>query len=106
MDKKTTDLAFTLWRIYIKNGCISKTSYCHLKIDLFFEVKKYENKTPFLWFLFNGIFNLSTVENWSVLSASGAELFSGAGDKIDLSTYPKGVYLIKVKNQIERVIVK
>lgn len=53
----------------------------------------------------NGIFNLSTVEYWSVLSTLGAELISGTGDKIDLSTYPKGVYLIKVKNQIERVIV-
>ena len=54
----------------------------------------------------DGIFNLSQSGNWKVTSLTGKELKSGHGNQINLSEQPKGVYLIKLNEKIERVVVE
>ena len=54
----------------------------------------------------NGIFTLSEESVWKVVSITGEELISGKGNQINISSYPKGVYLVKINNKIERVIVE
>ena len=54
----------------------------------------------------DGIFNLSQSGNWKVTSLTGKELKSGNGNQIDLSENPKGVYLIKMNNKVERIVVE
>ncbi len=54
----------------------------------------------------NGIFQLSKATNWKAYSVLGIELKSGNSNEINLSEQPKGVYLIKMNEKIERVIVE
>ena len=54
----------------------------------------------------DGIFNLSKTANWKVYSLTGKELKSGNGNQINLSEQPKGMYLIKMNEKIERVVVQ
>ena len=54
----------------------------------------------------DGIFNLSQASSWKVTSLTGKELKSGHGNQIDLSENPKGVYLIKMNNKVERIVVE
>ena len=54
----------------------------------------------------DGIFNLSESDVWKVTSITGKELKAGNGNLIDLSSYPKGVYLIKINDKVERVVVE
>ena len=54
----------------------------------------------------DGIFELSKVANWKVTSVLGEELMNGSGDNINISGYPKGIYLIKINDKIERVVVE
>ena len=53
----------------------------------------------------DGIFNLSQTVNWKVYSILGKELKSGNSNTINLSDYPKGVYLVKVNDRVERVVI-
>jgi hypothetical protein len=52
----------------------------------------------------DGYFNLSQVCKWKVYSVVGNELKSGNSNLIDLSENAKGVYLIKMKDKIQRVV--
>ena len=52
----------------------------------------------------DGYFNLSQTCNWKVYSILGNELKAGNSNLIDLSENPKGVYLIKMKDKIQRVV--
>jgi hypothetical protein len=52
----------------------------------------------------DGYFNLSQVCKWKVYSVVGNELKSGHSNMVDLSENPKGVYLIKMKDKILRVL--
>ena len=54
----------------------------------------------------DGIFNLSQSANWKVSSILGKDLMSGNGGQVNLSGYPKGVYLIKINDKVERVVVE
>ena len=54
----------------------------------------------------DGIFNLSQNSNWKVTSILGEELKSGNSNQINLSDHPKGLYLIKINEKIERVVVE
>ena len=54
----------------------------------------------------DGIFNLSLSANWKTYSVLGKELKSGNSNTINLSDYPKGVYLVKMNDMIERVVVE
>ena len=54
----------------------------------------------------DGVFNLSQAANWKVVSILGKELKSGNSNNINLSEQPKGVYLIKLNEKIERVVVE
>ena len=52
----------------------------------------------------DGIFNLSKSVNWKVYSMLGEELKSGFGNLINISDQPKGVYLIKINEKVERIL--
>ena len=54
----------------------------------------------------DGVFSLSKTAEWKVTSLLGEELKSGSGNRINISEYPKGVYLINVNSKVIRVIVK
>ena len=54
----------------------------------------------------DGVFNLSKASNWKVYSVLGDELKSGNSNQINLSEQPKGVYLIKMNDKVERVVVE
>ncbi len=54
----------------------------------------------------NGLFQMTQSVNWKVVSLLGHEIKSGTGDQINLSEQPKGVYLIKFNDKIERVVIE
>lgn len=54
----------------------------------------------------NGYFNLSQVCDWKVYSLVGNELKSGHGNTVDVSQNPKGIYLIKMGDAIQRVVIE
>ena len=54
----------------------------------------------------NGLFNLSTPMDWKVYSVIGKELKSGKGDLINLSEQSKGIYLLKMNNKVEQIVVE
>lgn len=43
----------------------------------------------------NGIFNVNIEDEWNVYSLVGAKVLKGAGNRVDLSNFPKGVYYLK-----------
>ncbi len=54
----------------------------------------------------DGKFTLSKECDWKVISQKGSDLKSGKGNQINISEYPKGVYLIKLNEKIERVVLE
>lgn len=54
----------------------------------------------------DGIFNLSQNSNWKVTSILGNQLLEGNGDVINLYGYPKGIYLIKLGEVINSVVIE
>ncbi len=54
----------------------------------------------------NGVFQVSEICNWSVYSTSGTKLLEGDDAIVDLSSYPKGIYLFKTKNTFLKLMVK
>lgn len=54
----------------------------------------------------SGIFNLDKEQSWTVCSLSGATITSGNGQQVNLSHYPKGMYLLKVNNVFVKIIFK
>jgi hypothetical protein len=55
---------------------------------------------------FNGIFNLRNSETWEVYSTLGQKILSGESSVIDLSDFNKGLYLLKTKDGIDKLISK
>ena len=53
----------------------------------------------------DGIFNLSQTTTWEITSVLGKKLMSGNGNQIDLTSYPKGIYLVIVGDKTERIII-
>ena len=51
-----------------------------------------------------GIVNLSQECNWEVKNLQGITVSSGKGNAIDLSGYGNGVYLVKIGDEVERII--
>jgi hypothetical protein len=64
------------------------------------QVKIYPNPS------IDGVFNLSQLSNWKVYTLAGKELKAGKGTIIQLSEYPKGVYLIKMNEKVERIVIE
>lgn len=54
----------------------------------------------------NGIFYLASIINWEVVSITGQKLQSGVSNKIDLSGFNSGIYLLKASNQTHKLIIK
>jgi hypothetical protein len=52
----------------------------------------------------SGIINLTTETTWILTDVLGHELMSGAGNSVDLSSFAKGLYLLKVDGGLLRVI--
>jgi hypothetical protein len=43
----------------------------------------------------NGIFNVNIEGEWDVFSTVGTKVLKGEGNRVDLSTFPKGVYVLR-----------
>ncbi len=54
----------------------------------------------------DGVFQVSEICDWSVYSTSGAKLLVGNDAIVDLSSYPKGIYVFKTKNTFLKLMVK
>ena len=54
----------------------------------------------------DGIFNLSKVDSWKVTSILGKEMKTGNSNTINLSESPKGVYIIKTNDRVERIVIE
>lgn len=54
-----------------------------------------------------GLFNLSLSGNWKVFSVgSTKEVKAGFGNKIDLTGFAKGIYIIKMNNGYQKVVIE
>lgn len=51
-----------------------------------------------------GLFSLNKTTTWQVYSVQGRLVLKGIGDKVDLSTYPKGFFILKTKLGTQSVI--
>ena len=54
----------------------------------------------------NGVFNVNTEDEWSVYSLSGAQILQGKGNRVDLSNFAKGVYILKTPYTSTKLISK
>ena len=52
------------------------------------------------------IFYLSREADWNVYSIQGARLSNGFGNMIDMSTFSRGMYMIKFEGKIERLMLR
>ena len=48
----------------------------------------------------NGVFNLSKSSTWEVNYTLGVKVIEGEGVLVNISTFSKGMYLLKTKNGI------
>ncbi|MEM6377854.1 MAG: glycosyl hydrolase family 28-related protein [Bacteroidota bacterium] len=53
----------------------------------------------------NGVFYLSKTKGWAVFSISGKQLLSGHSQLVDLQSFPRGIYLLKVANMPPQKII-
>jgi hypothetical protein len=53
----------------------------------------------------DGNFQINSEVNWEVWSTSGCRLKSGFGKSIDLSNQTSGIYILKTKNQVSKIII-
>jgi hypothetical protein len=51
-----------------------------------------------------GTFSLNQTTTWQVYSVQGRLVLKGTGDKVDLSTYPKGFFILKTKLGTQSII--
>jgi hypothetical protein len=49
------------------------------------------------------LIRLPAIYNWKLLSIEGSHVASGHGDKIDLSTYPAGIYILRLGNKTKKI---
>ena len=54
----------------------------------------------------DGKFNLSVPTDWKVYSLLGEVVVTGTGNNVNISRYSKGIYIIKTKENVKRVVVK
>ncbi len=52
----------------------------------------------------NGIFTLSEISDWTVHNLSGVKVVEGKGSQINLSSFGRGVYLLKTKRGVARLL--
>ncbi|WP_435414388.1 GH39 family glycosyl hydrolase [Polaribacter aestuariivivens] len=54
----------------------------------------------------NGVFTIKnqTQENWEIYNLNGAKILSGKGDKIDVSSFSKGLYILKLNNTFKKLL--
>lgn len=53
----------------------------------------------------NGVFNLSKKTSWKVYSILGETLISGTNDRVDLSRYGKGLYVLRIGQSSQKIMV-
>lgn len=53
----------------------------------------------------DGNFQINSEVNWEVWSTSGCRLKTGFGNIIDLSNHTSGIYILKIKNQVSKIII-
>lgn len=54
----------------------------------------------------NGVFSISKSLSWQIFNITGAKLMEGEGDIIDLSRFPKGLYILKSGSEAMKLIVQ
>jgi hypothetical protein len=54
----------------------------------------------------NGIFNINIEDEWDVYSLEGTKVLEGVGNEVDLSTFPKGIYLLKTPYKSMKLVSK
>ena len=54
----------------------------------------------------NGIFNVNIEDEWDVYSSVGAKVLEGAGSEVNLSNFPKGIYILKTEYASMKLISK
>ena len=54
----------------------------------------------------DGVFNLSESANWEVISILGEKLKAGEGATINLSGYPKGIYIFNINSKTEKIVIE
>ena len=54
----------------------------------------------------NGVFTIKnqTQENWEIYNLNGAKILSGKGEIIDISTFSKGMYIVKQNNTYKKLL--
>lgn len=54
----------------------------------------------------NGVFTIKnhTKENWEIYNVNGAKILSGKGDIIDVSSFSKGLYILKLENTYKKLL--
>jgi hypothetical protein len=50
----------------------------------------------------NGIFNLNRIINWKVYNILGIKIAEGKGAEINLSSFSKGLYILKAEKEIAK----
>lgn len=81
-------------KIKTKDGIITK-----LESSLFNEESTvYPNPSQ------TGLFNLSTPSVWQVYNLQGDPILNGEDNSVDLSNFAKGIYFLKVNNEIHKIM--
>ena len=54
----------------------------------------------------NGVFRIKyqTSDNWELYNLNGAKMLSGNGAKMDVSSFSKGMYIVKIKNMFKKLL--
>ncbi|WP_299064258.1 T9SS type A sorting domain-containing protein [uncultured Polaribacter sp.] len=54
----------------------------------------------------NGVFTIKnhTLENWEIYNLNGAKILSGKGQVIDVSSFSKGLYILKLENTFKKLL--
>ncbi len=54
----------------------------------------------------NGVFQIKnqTPQNWKVYSITGKKMIEGKGNLIDISSYTKGIYILKINNSFVKLL--
>ena len=82
---------FNLDKINISNNSLSTDDFTKRILTI------YPNPSE------TGLFNLPNTMNFAVHAINGKLLFSGYSDQVDLSKFPKGIYILRVENAIAKL---
>ncbi len=89
------DLAFNYSDALVKSTPTSINAISNSKA-----LKAYPNPSA------TGIFTIEDITTWTVYNSAGSIVLTGEGEKIDLSNYSKGVYILKSDTSVVKLIVK